>query len=123
MIFQDNIVELAARNDNFRQVVATGDHSQVVLMSIPPGGDIGEEVHERVDQTLIFVLGQGRATLNGVSSVVGANSLCFVPAGTRHNFTNTGTGPLKLYTIYAPAQHKAGAGFKTKADAEAAEQH
>lgn len=123
MAFHENIVALAQRNEDFRREIVTGKHSQVVLMSIPPGEDIGEEVHAQVDQTLIFVVGEGRAVLDGVSSSIAVNSLYFVPAGTRHNFINTGSGPLKLYTVYAPAEHKPGAVFRTKADAEAAEHH
>jgi mannose-6-phosphate isomerase-like protein (cupin superfamily) len=123
MAFHENIVALAQRNEDFRREIVTGKHSQVVLMSIPPGGDIGEEVHAHVDQTLIFVVGEGRAVLDGASSSIAVNSLYFVPAGTRHNFINTGSGPLKLYTVYAPAQHKPGAVFRTKAEAAAAEHH
>jgi mannose-6-phosphate isomerase-like protein (cupin superfamily) len=123
MAFHDNIVTLATQNEDFRREVITGAHSQVVLMSILPSEDVGEEVHAHVDQTLVFVAGEGPAELDGVSSLVAANSLYFVPAGTRHNFINTGTTPLKLYTIYAPAEHKPGAAFRTKAEAEAAEQH
>jgi mannose-6-phosphate isomerase-like protein (cupin superfamily) len=122
MAFHDNIVTLAAQNEDFRHEVVTGAHSQVVLMSILPGEEIGEEVHAHVDQTLVFVAGEGRAVLDGMSSLVAVNSLYFVPAGTRHNFINTGTAPLKLYTVYAPAEHKPGSVFRTKAEAEAAEQ-
>lgn len=123
MAFHDDIVSLAQRNEDFRREVITGSHSQVVLMSVAPGEDIGEEVHVGVDQTLIFVAGEGQATLDGVTSPVAVNSLYFVPAGTRHNFVNTGTGPLKLYTVYAPPEHARGSVFRTKADAEAAEHH
>ena len=72
------------------------------MMSIPPGGEVGEEIHPDVDQVLVFVNGEGKAILNGEQSPVAAQSLCFVPAGTTHNFINTGTSPLKLYTVYAP---------------------
>lgn len=113
MAFNQNIIELCKKNSFFRKEVVTGPHSQVVLMSILPGQDIGEEVH-KVDQTLIFVQGTGQAVLNGKSSDIGANSLVFVPAGTKHNFKNTGSQDLKLYTIYAPAQHKPGTVEKTK---------
>jgi len=123
MAFHEDIVTLAKRNEDFRREVTTGRHSQVVLMSIPPGGEIGEEVHAGVDQTLVFVAGEGRAILDGAASPVAVNSLYFVPAGTRHNFVNTGGGPLKLYTVYAPPEHAPGTVFKTKADADAAERH
>lgn len=119
MGYHDDIVTLAKRNEDFRREVITGKHSQVVLMSIPPGEQIGEEVHEGVDQTLIFVSGVGQAILNGEKSPVTINSLYFVPAGTRHNFINIGPSPLKLYTIYAPPEHAPGTVFKTRAEAEA----
>lgn len=120
MGYHDDIVTLAQRNEYFRREVITGKHSQVVLMSIPPGEEIGEEVHEGVDQTLIFVSGAGQAILNGEKSPVTINSLYFVPAGTRHNFINTGSTPLKLYTVYAPPEHAPGTAFKTRAEAGAA---
>lgn len=113
MIFNQNIVELAKQNNFFRKEVVTGPHSQVVLMSIKPGQDIGQEVH-KVDQTLVFVQGTGKAVINGQTSAIAANHLVFVPAGTQHNFINTGNQDLKLYTIYAPAQHKPGTVEKTK---------
>lgn len=117
MIFNKNIIELAKQNDNFRKEVITGKNSQVVLMSLLPGEEIGEEVH-KVDQTLIFVQGEGKAIINGQESPVFANSLAFVPAGTKHNFINTGKSVMKLFTIYAPAQHKAGTVQKLKTDYE-----
>ncbi len=119
--FNQDIANLARKNAFFRQEVVTGSHSQVVLMSIPRGGEIGEETHPDVDQTLIFVAGQGQAILNGEPSPVGPNSLCFVPAGTRHNFVNTGATDLKLYTVYAPPEHAPGTVHQTKAAADAAE--
>jgi mannose-6-phosphate isomerase-like protein (cupin superfamily) len=123
MAFHADIVALAQRNEDFRREVITGEHSQVVLMSIPAGGEIGEEVHAGVDQTLVFVAGEGQAILDGVTSPVVSNSLYFVPADTRHNFVNTGAEPLKLYTVYAPPEHAPGSVFKTKAEADAAEPH
>jgi mannose-6-phosphate isomerase-like protein (cupin superfamily) len=89
-------------------------------MSIPPGGDIGEEVHDDVDQTLVFVQGEGQAILDGEKSAVAVDRLVHVPAGTRHNFVNTGKVDLRLYTIYAPPEHKPGTIHKTKAEADAA---
>ncbi|MGW3545790.1 cupin domain-containing protein [Nocardia niigatensis] len=110
----------AKENEAFRRVIATGEHSQVVLMTIPPGGDIGEEVH-RVDQTLVFVEGDGSAIISGETTPIHTGSLAFVPAGTKHNFINTGSSPLRLFTIYAPPQHAPGTVQQTKADAEAAQ--
>jgi len=118
--FNEDIVKRAKANSYFREVLATGPHSQVVVMSIPPGGDIGSEVHPDIDQVLVFVQGEGQAILNGEKSVVAADRLVLVPAGTRHNFVNTGKTDLRLYTIYAPPEHAPGTIHKTKADAVAA---
>lgn len=116
-----DIIRAARANDAFRQVVLTGEKEQVVVMTIPVGGDIGSEVHPDTDQVLVFVDGQGRAELDGASSSVGPNDLVFVRAGTRHNFTNTGDTPMRLITIYAPPEHAPGTVHQTRADAEAAE--
>jgi mannose-6-phosphate isomerase-like protein (cupin superfamily) len=116
-----DIVKLARGNDAFRREIATGEHSQVVAMTIPSGEEIGEEVHEENDQLLVFVDGEGEAVLNGKSSPVGPNDLVLVPAGTRHNFINTGGGPLRLVTVYAPPEHAPGTVHQTKAEADAAE--
>lgn len=121
MQFNRDIVALAQENKYFRQEIVTGAHSQVVLMSIPPGGEIGEEIHPDVDQVLVFVSGEGKAILNGEQSPIASQSLCFVPAGTTHNFINTGTSTLKLYTVYAPPEHAPGTVHRTKAEADAAE--
>jgi mannose-6-phosphate isomerase-like protein (cupin superfamily) len=121
MAFNEDIVEQAKRNTYFREVLATGPHAQVVVMSIPPGGEIGEETHAYVDQVLVFVSGEGVAILDGEKSVVGRDRLVLVPAGTRHNFVNTGTADMRLYTVYAPPEHAAGTIHRTKADADAAE--
>jgi mannose-6-phosphate isomerase-like protein (cupin superfamily) len=120
MPFSEDIVKRAKANSYFREVLATGPHSQVVVMSIPPRGDIGEEVHDAVDQTLVFVGGEGQAILDGEKSAVAVDRLVHVPAGTRHNFVNTGKVDLRLYTIYAPPEHMPGTIHKTKAEADAA---
>jgi mannose-6-phosphate isomerase-like protein (cupin superfamily) len=122
MAFNEDVIDAARRNDDFRREVVTGHHSQVVLMAIPPGGEIGEETHPQVDQILLFVEGGGEAVLDGESSPVAENSLVFVPAGTRHNFRNTGEGPLRLVTVYSPPEHPAGTVHRTKEEADAAEQ-
>lgn len=122
-MFNQNIVKLAQQNKFFRQEVKTGPHSQVVLMSLRPGEEIGAEVHHHVDQTLVFVKGEGEAILDGEKSPVTKNSLVFVPAGTNHNFINTGKRALKLFTIYAPPEHKPGTVHKTKKQAEKAHEH
>jgi mannose-6-phosphate isomerase-like protein (cupin superfamily) len=115
------IVEAARSNDAFRREVMTGEHQQVVLMAIPPGGEIGEEVHPDTDQALLFVDGEGEARLDGVTSPVGANDLVLVRAGVRHNFVNTGRDPLRLITVYAPPHHQPGTVHRTREEAEAAE--
>jgi len=121
--FSADIAARAKANPDFREVVSTGPHAQVVVMSIPAGGEIGEEVHAAVDQVLVFVAGEGHAVLEGRRSQVGPGSLVHVPAGTRHNFVNSGPADLKLYTIYAPPQHAPGTIHRTKAEADADEEH
>ena len=116
--FNEDIAQLTKDNTDFRRVILTEKHSQVVLMSVEPGDDIGEETHE-VDQLLVFVLGKGEAVLNGRKSEIEANRMVLVPAGTKHNFINTGRTPLKLYTVYAPPEEPEGLIHKTKAEAEA----
>jgi mannose-6-phosphate isomerase-like protein (cupin superfamily) len=118
-----DIQRLASDNDDFRREVMTGPHSQVVLMSVEPGSEIGEEVHDEVDQVLVFVDGTGEAVLDGDTSGVEPGDLVFVPAGTRHNFVNRGDTALKLYTVYSPPEHAAGTVHHTKEEADAAEHH
>ena len=116
-----DVVQAAKDNSYFRKVLTTGSFSQIVVMSIEPGSEIGEEVHDDVDQTLVFVEGEGEAVLEGASSPVTPGDLVFVPAGTRHNFVNNGGAPLKLWTLYAPPEHPDGTVHETKAEADAAE--
>lgn len=121
MAFNEDIIERATRNTHFREVLSTGPNSQVVVMRIPAGGEIGEETHNDVDQVLVFTAGEGEAILNGERSRVSAGRLVHVPAGTRHNFVNDAQSDLRLYTIYAPPEHAAGTVHHTRADAEAME--
>jgi len=116
------IVKMAKENDEFRQVVHTGEKTQVVLMSVPEGGEIGGEVHEGHDQVLIFVEGNGKAVIGDAVTPVNEGDLSFVPAGAYHNFVNTGKGPLKLYTTYSPPEHAPGTEHETKAEADADEE-
>ena len=120
-VFNKDIVALTRANTYFRQEILTNEHSQVVLMSVEPGDDVGEETHD-VDQVLVFVEGEGESVLNGERGRIGAGSLVSVPAGTRHNFINTGTTPLKLYTVYAPPEEEPGTLHRTRAEAMEAEQ-
>ncbi|MGZ6299175.1 MAG: cupin domain-containing protein [Candidatus Limnocylindria bacterium] len=121
--FNEDILARARRNSFFREVVSTGPHAQVVVMSIPPKGEIGEETHHDVDQVLVFVEGEGVAVLEGQRTAVAPGRLVHVPAGTRHNFLNEGSVDLKLYTVYAPPQHAPGTIHRTKAEADADDEH
>jgi mannose-6-phosphate isomerase-like protein (cupin superfamily) len=116
------IATVAEKSADFRRVLWTGEHAQLVIMTIPPDGEIGEEVHEDVDQILTFVSGTGRATVAGKSKDVAQGELVAVPAGTKHNFVNTGPNPLVLYTVYGPPEHADGAVHKTKEEADEAEE-
>jgi mannose-6-phosphate isomerase-like protein (cupin superfamily) len=117
---QFTIETVAEKNPDFRRVLWTGKHTQLVIMTIPAGGEIGEEVHV-VDQILTFVSGTGEARIDGEKKPVESGHLVAVPAGTRHNFVNTGPNPLVLYTVYAPPEHADGAVHRTKEEAEALE--
>jgi len=116
-------------NETFRTVLWTGDHSQLTVMSIPAGEDIGKEVHPDHDQFLRIEQGSGRVEMGPseneveLTQDVGADWAIVVPAGVWHNVVNTGDGELKVYSIYSPAQHPPGTVHPTKADAEAAEHH
>ncbi|NCO21742.1 MAG: cupin domain-containing protein [Rhodobacterales bacterium] len=114
-----SVVHLARENDEFRQVLWTGDNAQLVLMAIPEGGEIGGEVHEGHDQLLYFVAGSGVAKIGDVESDIASGDVSIVPSGTFHNFRNTGSGMLKLFTTYSPPEHESGAEHKTKAEADA----
>ena len=116
-----DIVAAAMENSFFRKVLSTGRHAQVVVMSIPVGGEIGSEVHEDVDQIFTFVSGEGVVIVDGEESRVSRDHLVHVPAGTRHNVVNTGALDLRLYTIYSPPQHEDGTIHRTKAEADADE--
>jgi mannose-6-phosphate isomerase-like protein (cupin superfamily) len=111
-----NIETMTKENDLFRVVLFTGHHSQVVVMSLQPGEEIGEEVHD-VDQLLSFVEGTGEAVLEGKVLPVGPSRMVCVPAGTHHNVCNTGAAPMKLFTIYAPPEHPVGTVHRTKDEA------
>lgn len=118
MSFKTNIIEATRNNEYFRKVLFTGKKSQLVVMAIQPGGEIGEEIHEHVEQTLFFLHGDGKAVLNGETSSVHEGDVVVVTPGTKHNFLNTGTSVMKIYTIYAPANHIDGRIHKTKEDAD-----
>lgn len=118
-----NIETLALENENFRKVLYTAKNSQLVLMSLKPGEEIGEEVHE-LDQFIRIESGSGKAILDGVEHDLRDGTAVVIPAGTKHNVVNTSSDkPLKLYTLYSPPNHKDGTVHATKRDAEANEEH
>lgn len=108
MPFHENIMKVTKENNNFRNVIATAGHSQIVLMSLIPGQDVGLETHTDMDQILVFVEGEGQASINGEKSPIAVGDLFLIPAGTQHNFTNTGKTALKFFTMYAPTEFKQG---------------
>lgn len=110
-----NIEQATRENTDYRRVVYTAKHCQLVLMSLAPGGEIGEEVHE-LDQFLRFEEGEGKVVLDGVEHLVRDGDAVVVPEGVRHNVINTGAGDLKLYTLYSPPNHRDGTVQATKAD-------
>lgn len=103
--FQTNIVKATAENQDFRHVLFTGAKSQLVVMSIPPGGEVGQETHKYVEQILYFQSGTGEAILDGKTTPIGPGDMVVVTPGTQHNFVNTGKVPLKIFTTYAPPNH------------------
>jgi len=120
--YVQDIETLAVRNDKFRQVLYTAKNCQLVIMSLRPQEDIGAEIH-KVDQFFRVEEGSGEAVLNGVRTAIHAGFAIIVPAGTNHNIINTGSAPLKLYTIYAPPNHRDGVIHETRADAEGDKEH
>jgi mannose-6-phosphate isomerase-like protein (cupin superfamily) len=115
------IATVAEQSADFRRVLWTGRHTQLVIMTIPAGGEIGGEVHEENDQILSFVSGIGKAVVEGEERQVKAGDVVVVPAGTEHNFLNDGPNPLVLYTVYGPPDHADGVVHRTKEEADAAE--
>jgi mannose-6-phosphate isomerase-like protein (cupin superfamily) len=115
------IATVAEESADFRRVLWTGEHTQLVIMTIPPGGEIGEEVHE-VDQILTFVSGTAQAIVGGQKKNVAQGDLVVVPAGKKHNFLNNGVNPLVLYTVYGPPEHADKAVHKTKDEADELEE-
>ncbi len=114
--FVKNIEDLAVKNENFRQVLYTARNCQLVIMALKPKEDIGMEVHE-LDQFFRVEEGKGEAILDGVHTPISAGFAVLVPAGTNHNIINTGSVPLKLYTLYSPPNHRDGVIHRTRADA------
>ena len=117
-----DIEQATLENEAFRRVLFTGPHSQLVVMSIEPRGEIGMERHEGVDQFIRIEEGEGEAILDGARHELDEGTALVIPAGTQHNVVNTSaTEPLRLYTVYSPPQHPEGTVQRTKAEADAAE--
>jgi mannose-6-phosphate isomerase-like protein (cupin superfamily) len=116
--YVDNIERATVENEDFRRVLYTGHNLQLVLMTLPPGCDIGEEVHEDRDQFFRIEQGQGEIRIDGVANRVEDDFAVIVPAGARHNVINTGDRPLRLYTIYAPPEHRDGVVHTSKEQAD-----
>lgn len=119
MSYHTNIIKDTQENENFRRVLFTGANSQLVVMSIPPGGEVGEETHKYTEQTLFFISGTGEGELDDKKFPIVPGDVVVVVPGTKHNFWNTGTQDLKIYTVYAPPNHIDGRVHKTKADSDA----
>ena len=119
----DNIEQRTVENQDFRRVLYTGGHLQLVVMTLQPGDEIGEEVHEDRDQFFRIEQGSGSIDIDGVENKVADDFAVIVPAGARHNVRNTGSSPLRLYTIYGPPEHKDAVVQSTKAEADARHAH
>jgi mannose-6-phosphate isomerase-like protein (cupin superfamily) len=121
--FVDNIESLTEKNNDFRRVLYTGHNLQLVLMSIEPGDEIGEEVHDDRDQFFRIEDGEGEIWIDGACNRVKADDGIIVPQGARHNVISTGRSPLRLYTIYGPPEHIDGTVHRTCAEAKASDEH
>ena len=121
--FVEDIEKLTGENGDYRRVLYTGKHVQVVLMSLAPGEEIGEEVHKNSDQFFRVEKGKGEVWIDGKRTKIKSDDAIVVPAGARHNVINTDHKPLKLYTLYSPPEHRDGFIAATKADAEASKEH
>lgn len=119
MSYLGRIEDVAMENNYFRKVLFTGKKSQLVVMDIKPGEDIGEETHAHVEQVLYFFVGEGKSVLDGKERKLKAGDVLIVTPGTKHNVINTGAGSLKVATVYVPPNHIDGTVHKTKADAVA----
>jgi mannose-6-phosphate isomerase-like protein (cupin superfamily) len=120
--FALDIESIAIKNDEFRRVLYTATHSQLVVMALKPQEEIGAEVH-KLDQFFRVEEGSGEAILDGVRTAIRAGFAILIPAGTKHNIINTGSDPMKLYTLYSPPNHRDGVVHHTRDDAEADNEH
>ena len=115
--YVQNIESISVKNENFRQVLYTAKNCQLVVMALNPKEEIGMEVHQ-LDQFFRVEEGMGEAVLDGIHKMISAGFAVLVPAGTNHNIINTGTVPMKLYTLYSPPNHRDGVIHRTRAEAE-----
>lgn len=120
--FIKDIESIAVKNEDFRRVLYTAKNCQLVVMALKPKEEIGAEVHT-LDQFFRVEAGTGEAILDGVRTAIKAGFAVIVPAGAKHNIINTGSGPLKLYTLYSPPNHRDGVVHHTREDAEADDEH
>ena len=118
MGYIDDIEEKTLDNNNFREVLYTGKHMQLVVMSLKPGEDIGEEIHDHVDQFFRVEQGEAKVIIDGKEDILKEDMVVIVPAGAKHNLINNSDIDLKLYTIYSPANHPDGTIHKDKAEAD-----
>jgi mannose-6-phosphate isomerase-like protein (cupin superfamily) len=116
--YAEDVYRLARENEDFRRVLYTTELSQLVLMAVPAGEEIGEETHEGIDQVLAFVEGEGEAIIEGERRPVRPGSVVVIPGGTRHNFIASGGSTLKLFTVYTPPEHPDGTTHHTKDEAD-----
>lgn len=120
--YVQDIERIAVKNEEFRRVLYTAKNCQLVVMALKPGEEIGAEVHQ-LDQFFRVEEGAGEAVLDGARTAISTGFAVLVPAGTNHNIINTGSVPLKLYTLYAPPNHRDGVVHHTRADAEKDTEH
>ena len=121
--FVADIEKLTVENTDFRRVLYTGKYLQLVLMTLQPGEEIGEEVHDGHDQFFRIESGSGEVVIDGKRSPIKDDDAIIIPSGARHNVINTGDGPLTLYTLYGPPEHRDGVVHRTRAEADASEEH
>ena len=118
MGYVDDIEEKTLDNNNFREVLYTGKHMQLVVMCLKPGEEIGEEIHDHVDQFFRVEQGEAKVIIDGKEDILKEDMVVIVPAGAQHNLINNSDIDLKLYTIYSPANHPDGTIHKDKAEAD-----
>lgn len=121
--FVGDIEELSEKNSNFRRVLYTGKNLQLVMMALQPGEEIGEEIHDDGDQFFRVEEGEGEVLIDGNLSRIKSGDAVLIPGGARHNIVNTGKRSLRVYTLYAPPEHRDGTVHATKADAEKSSEH